>query len=89
MEESRIKLHLFEPSKREIWTVVGKGKEHWIDPESNFCSCPGFYFGTLKNNKPCYHIDSIHIARQENKIDVIKFSDEEYNNFISSVLNDL
>ena len=89
MEESRIKLHLFEPSKREIWTVVGKGKEHWIDPESNFCSCPGFYFGTLKNKKPCYHINSINIARQENKIDVIKFSDEEYNNFISSVLNEL
>tara|TARA_B100000029_G_C17195902_1_gene822486 strand:+ start:183 stop:485 length:303 start_codon:yes stop_codon:yes gene_type:complete len=89
MEESRIKLHLFEPSQREIWTVVGKGKEHWIDPESNFCSCPGFYFGILKNKKPCYHINSINIARQEKKIDVIKFSDEEYNNFISSVLNDL
>ena len=32
VEERRVKLHLFNPSKREIWTIVGKEKEHWIDP---------------------------------------------------------
>jgi len=30
VEERRVKLHLFSPSKREIWTIVGKEKEHWI-----------------------------------------------------------
>ncbi len=38
VNERRVKLHLFNPSKREIWTIVGKEKEHWIDPNSNFCS---------------------------------------------------
>ena len=43
----------------------------------------------LKNKKPCYHINSVQIAKQEIKIDVIKFSDEEFDDFISSVLTDL
>nr|AIE94410.1 hypothetical protein [uncultured marine thaumarchaeote AD1000_46_C12]AIE94478.1 hypothetical protein [uncultured marine thaumarchaeote AD1000_46_F05] len=47
--QNRVKLHLFETSQRKIWTIVGKEKEHWIDPELNFCSCSGYYFGMLKN----------------------------------------
>ena len=27
ISENRIKLHLFQPSQRKIWTVVGKNKE--------------------------------------------------------------
>ena len=30
VSEKRVKKHVFDPSKREIWTVVGKGKEHWL-----------------------------------------------------------
>ena len=89
MEQNRVKLHFFEPSQREVWTIVGKEKEHWIDPDSNFCSCAGFYFGMLKDKKHCYHINSIHIAKQEKKFETIKFLDEEYDIFISSVLDDL
>ena len=85
----RVKLHLFETSQRKIWTIVGKEKEHWIDPELNFCSCSGYYFGMLKNKKPCYHIESIHIAKQENKFETIKFFDEEYNSFITGLLAEL
>ena len=47
VSEGRVKLHFFEPSQRKIWTVVGKGEEHWADPDSYFCSCPGFYFGSI------------------------------------------
>ena len=54
INEKRLKLHLFNPSKREIWTVVGKEKEHWIDPDSNFCSCSGYYFSMIKNKTYCY-----------------------------------
>ncbi len=43
VNERRVKLHRFNPSQREIWTIVGKEKEHWIDPQSNFCSCSGYY----------------------------------------------
>ena len=89
ISQNRVKLHLFEPSQRSIWTIVGKEKEHWLDPESNFCSCSGYYFGMLKNKKPCYHIESIHIARQEKKFETIKFLYEEYDSFISSILDEL
>ena len=64
LSEKRIKIHHFLPSNRKIWTIVGKEKEHWLEPEFKFCSCAGFYFGMLKNKKPCYHIDSIEIAKK-------------------------
>ena len=44
LSEKRIKLHIFEPSDRKIWTVVGTDKEYWFDPDLDFCSCPGYYF---------------------------------------------
>ena len=89
VNERRIKLHLFKPSKRELWTVVGKEKEHWIDPNSSFCSCSGYYFGMIKNKNPCYHIKSISIAKKENKFEVIEFADDEYESFISGIVSNL
>ena len=87
--ERRVKLHRFNPSEREIWTIVGKEKEHWIDPQSNFCSCSGYYFGMIKNNSPCYHLESISIAKKENKFEIIEFNDDEYESFISGIVSDL
>ena len=87
--ERRVKLHRFNPSQREIWTIVGKEKEHWIDPQSNFCSCSGYYFGIIKNNSPCYHLESISIAKKENKFEIIEFNDDEYESFISGIVSDL
>ena len=89
VEQRRVKLHLFNPSKREIWTIVGKAKEHWIDPDSNFCSCSGFYFGMIKNKNPCYHLESIRIAEKEKKTDVIKFNDDEFGDFLRGLISDL
>ena len=87
IDERRVKLHLFNPSKRKIWTVVGKAKEHWIDPDSNFCSCSGYYFGMIKNKNPCYHIKSISKAKNENKFEIIEFIDDEYESFISGIVS--
>ncbi len=89
VEERRVKLHLFSPSKREIWTIVGKEKEHWIDPYSDYCSCSGYYFGMIKSNTPCYHLESISIAKKENKFEIIEFDDVEYESFISGIISDL
>ena len=87
--EKRIKLHYFLPSNRKIWTVVGKEKEHWLEPDLKFCSCAGFYFGMLKNKKPCYHIDSLQIAKKEEQYERIEFSDDEFESFMSGLINDL
>ena len=89
ISEKRIKLHYFLPSNRKIWTVVGKEKEHWLEPDLKFCSCAGFYFGILKNKNPCYHIDSIQIAKKEEQYERIEFSDDEFESFMSGLINDL
>ncbi|MGY5140236.1 MAG: hypothetical protein ACW9W9_02395 [Candidatus Nitrosopumilus sp. Bin_571-38] len=89
VSEKRVKLHIFEPSMRKIWTVVGIGEEHWIDSDSNYCSCPGFYFGKLNGKTTCYHLESAHLARKENKVDEIIFSDDEFSDFLSGLISDL
>jgi predicted nucleic acid-binding Zn finger protein len=89
VSEKRVKLHLFEPSKRKIWTVVGKGEEHWADPDVCFCSCPGFYFGSINGKTSCYHLDSIQFAKNKNKVEQIIFSDDEFSDFLFGLISDL
>jgi predicted nucleic acid-binding Zn finger protein len=89
VSEKRVKLHIFEPSQRKIWTVVGKGEEYWIDPDCNYCSCPGFYFGKLNDKITCYHLESAHLARKENQVEDIVFSDDEFSDFLSALIADL
>jgi len=89
VSEKRVKLHIFEPSKRKIWTVVGKGKEYWLDPDAEYCSCNGYYFGRLNEKTTCYHLESVYLAKQENKVETIVFSDDEYNDFLSGLISDL
>jgi len=87
--EKRVKLHIFEPTHRKIWTVVGKGNEHWVDPDSGYCSCPGFYFGQLNGKTTCYHLESTQLAREKNQFETIIFSDEEFSDFIAGLIFDL
>ncbi|MGY5147414.1 MAG: hypothetical protein ACW9W4_05400 [Candidatus Nitrosopumilus sp. bin_7KS] len=89
VSEKRVKLHIFEPTQRKIWSVVGKGEEHWIDPNCNYCSCPGFYFGKLNGKLTCYHLESAQLARNENKIEEIIFSDDEFSDFLRGLISDL
>jgi len=89
VSEKRVKLHLFEPSQRKIWTVVGKDEEYWVDPDGSFCSCPGFYFGQLNGKISCYHLDSAQLAKRENKIEQVIFSDDEFSDFLFSLISDL
>jgi len=89
VSEKRVKLHIFEPSQRKIWTVVGIGEEHWIDPDVGYCSCPGFYFGQLTGKTSCYHLESAELARKENQVEKILFSDEEFSDFLSGLISDL
>lgn len=88
VSEKRVKLHIFEPSNRKIWTVVGKEKEYWLSPEMSYCSCPSYYFG-IGVQKKCYHLESTVFAKKENKIEEIRFSDDEFNDFLASLISDL
>jgi len=84
-----VKLHYFEPSGRKIWTVVGKENEHWLEPDLGFCSCEDYFFNTLNNGNECYHLKSVEIAKKQNNIETIHFSDEEFASFISALISDL
>jgi predicted nucleic acid-binding Zn finger protein len=72
-----------------MWTVVGKGKEHWLDPDAEYCSCPGYYFGKLSGKKSCYHLESVNLAKTESQYEKIVFSDEEYVDFLAGLISDL
>ena len=89
VSQKRVKLHVFEPSQRKIWTVVGVSGEYWVDPESEYCSCPGYYFGKLNGKNTCYHLDSIRLADRENKFETISFSDDEFGYFIEGLISDM
>ncbi|MFQ5781883.1 MAG: hypothetical protein ACE5GR_02360 [Nitrosopumilus sp.] len=89
VSDKRVKLHIFEPSQRKIWTVVGKGQEYWVDPIGGYCSCPAFYFGRLNGKDSCYHLESAELAQRENNFEKIIFADEEFSDFISGLISDL
>lgn len=84
-----VKLHLFKPSNREIWSIVGKDNEYWVDPENNFCSCKDYYFQTLSGKEKCYHLQIIEVAKRKKLVDIVEFSDEEYTMFIKALINDM
>lgn len=84
-----VKLHVFKPSNREIWSIVGKDNEYWVDPENNFCSCKDYYFQTLSGKEKCYHLQIIEIAKRKKLVDIVEFSDDEYTMFIKALINDM
>jgi predicted nucleic acid-binding Zn finger protein len=87
--EKGVKVHIFKPSNREIWSVVGKDREYWVDPEDNFCSCEDYYFKTLSGKERCYHLQIIDIAKEKKLVDVIEFNDDEYESFLKALINDM
>ena len=80
-----VKLHIFQPSGRKIWTIVGKDNEQWADPDLEFCSCKNYYYKTLSNAELCYHLKSVQKAVEQNKAVSIKFDDSEYIQFIKAL----
>jgi predicted nucleic acid-binding Zn finger protein len=78
---------LFEPSKKTIWTIVGKHHEYWIDLDLDYCSCNDYYFRTLSGHGLCYHLGFAK-EKMNSKAETIIFSDSEYYDFVKSVIAD-
>ena len=89
VENRRVKVHVFEPSNRNVWTVVGTSHEYWVEPDLWFCSCAGYYFSCLSGKYACYHLESLKIAIKQEKYESVKFNDDEYDDFISSLIAEL
>ncbi len=84
-----VKLHLFEPSNRKIWTVVGKENEHWLDLDLGYCSCEDYYYNAMEKGKECYHRKAIRVAQEQNLVEIIRFSDSEFGVFMAALVDDI
>ncbi|MGI0018791.1 MAG: hypothetical protein ACREA1_08780 [Nitrosotalea sp.] len=84
-----VKLHLFEPSNRKIWTVVGKDNEHWLDLDLRYCSCEDYYYNAMEKGRLCYHLQAVQTAIGQDKVETIKFQDSEFESFISALVQDI
>lgn len=80
----------FVPSGRKVFAVVGKMGDEFIDPEKPYCSCSNFFFKVLGGrDELCYHLLSYRIAVKTGRVDVVKFSDEEYAAYLTATIGDV
>lgn len=85
-----VKEHRFLPSGRTVFTVVGQTGDEFIDPEKPYCSCSNFYFRVMgRREELCYHLLSYRMASESKSVDVVTFSDEEYDAVLSAILRDV
>jgi predicted nucleic acid-binding Zn finger protein len=85
-----VKRHVFLPSGRCIYSVVGSNADELLDPEKSFCSCESYFYGVLSGKiKYCYHILSYKIAVESGLVDEVRFDDEEYNAFLWLLASDV
>lgn len=84
LEAGRVRKHVFYPSGRTIWTVVGEEREYQILSLAKFCSCNDFYFRVLSHEAfLCYHLIAQKIAEALGKYVLIEGGDEEYEALLS------
>ena len=85
-----VKESLFLPSGRKVITVVGRLGDEFIDPDRPYCSCSNFFFRVLRGREElCYHLLSYRIASETGKLDIVKFSDEEYGGYFAATVRDV
>jgi predicted nucleic acid-binding Zn finger protein len=88
VDQGRVKLHLFQPSKRMIWTIIGIDNEYWTDLQMMFCSCKSYYYKPVSTAQSCYHLQSLALSIAQNKFDKIEFHDSEYDGFVNALISD-
>jgi len=85
-----VKQHVFIPSRKTLYTVVGRSGEEFIDPGRPYCSCKQFFFRVLGGKaETCYHLLSYEIAKEAELFDETTFRDEEFGAFLRLLTIDL
>ena len=84
-----IKLHVFLPSNRKIWTIVSKNNEYWLDLDLDYCTCKYYFFRTLSGMDRCIHLKSLYEALKLKEYDTTQYEDDEYIGFLTSLLKDI
>ena len=84
IEEGRVRKHVFSPSGRLVWTVVGEEREYQILPLATFCSCNDFYFRVLSHEASlCYHLLAQKIAEALDRYVLLAGDDGDYTTLLS------
>ena len=89
VEGEGVKLNLFLPSGRKIWTVKGHDCEYLVDFESekHYCSCDDFHFRVLSDKiAECYHLVAVRKAKEEEMYSVMERKDDDYGDFMTKLL---
>jgi predicted nucleic acid-binding Zn finger protein len=75
---SLVKRYLFEPSKREVWVIVGKNRDYLVS--DFYCDCDDFYFNCVikRRAKSCYHILAKLLAEALGLFSDISVGDDMY-----------
>jgi len=85
-----VKKHVFLPSGRILYTVVGRSGDEFIESEKPFCSCEHFFYRVLGGrDELCYHLLAHRIALQTQMFDQVEFQDEEHAIFVRLLAQDL
>ena len=85
-----VKESRFLPSGRKLFTVVGRLGDEFIDPRRPYCSCSNFFFRVIGGREDaCYHLLSYRIAAKTGHVDVVEFSDEEYDYYLMATVRDV
>jgi predicted nucleic acid-binding Zn finger protein len=84
LDEGRVRKHVFSPSGRLVWTVVGEEREYQILPLATFCSCNDFYFRVLSHEAfLCYHLLAQKIAEALDRFILLAGDDGDYSPLLS------
>lgn len=90
-----VKLHIFMPSNRMVWTVVGSKHEYWVHPP-DYCTCKDYYFRARtkvralegkEEDLSCYHLNAVKIAESLDVVDKVHFHDDEYDGFVMALVD--
>ena len=85
-----VKEGVFLPSGRKVVTVVGSLGDEFVDPDKPYCSCSNFFFRVLGGREEtCYHLLGYVVAVRTGRLDIIKFSDDEYGEYAAATARDV
>jgi predicted nucleic acid-binding Zn finger protein len=80
VQERRVKMYTFRPSRRVTWVVVGQGGEYQIYPNAGYCGCDDFYFRVVDGETGlCYHLLAQRLAEALVSYDRVEEEDEAWN----------
>jgi predicted nucleic acid-binding Zn finger protein len=86
LDDGRVRKHVFSPSGRVVWTVVGEEREYQILPLATFCSCNDFYFRVLSHDAfLCYHLLAQKLADALDRYVLVAEGDGGYSTLLAAL----